>query len=143
MQRPAVLETVTVDLFIIRSLGVAMRRFPQFTQVGGWVGLWVGGRGVRWVGGGVVAREGRGQKRSKPTALARTPQHTHARTPLQRVDVVALLDEWAARFFEELDYVREGANATRFADLMREDLPQARTRLAGGGGGGRGGAWGG
>jgi aarF domain-containing kinase len=40
--------------------------------------------------------------------------------------VVALLDEWAARFFEELDYVREGGNATRFAAQMAKDLPQAR-----------------
>jgi hypothetical protein len=39
-------------------------------------------------------------------------------------DVVALLDEWAARFFEELDYVREGENATRFAAQMAADLPQ-------------------
>lgn len=46
--------------------------------------------------------------------------------PLQRADVVALLDEWAARFFEELDYVREGANATRFAEQIKEDLPQVR-----------------
>lgn len=43
---------------------------------------------------------------------------------LERVDVVALLDEWAARFFEELDYVREGNNATRFAASMARDLPQ-------------------
>jgi aarF domain-containing kinase len=38
--------------------------------------------------------------------------------------VVGLLDEWAARFFEELDYVREGSNATRFAAMMAKDLPQ-------------------
>lgn len=73
VQRPGVLETVTVDLFIIRSMGLVMRRFPTLTQ---------------------------------------------------RVDVVALLDEWAARFFEELDYVREGNNATLFAEQMRQDLPQ-------------------
>lgn len=40
--------------------------------------------------------------------------------------MVALLDEWAARFFEELDYVREGENATRFAAQMAKDLPQVR-----------------
>ena len=28
------------------------------------------------------------------------------------------------RFFEELDYVKEGQNATRFAEMMRVDLPQ-------------------
>ena len=44
----------------------------------------------------------------------------------ERVDIVGLLDEWAARFFEELDYVREGNNATRFAEEMQRDLPQAR-----------------
>ncbi|PSC74356.1 putative aarF domain-containing kinase chloroplastic [Micractinium conductrix] len=73
VQRPGVLETVTVDLFIIRRLGLFMRRFPQLSQ---------------------------------------------------RADIVALLDEWAARFFEELDYVREGQNATKFAALIADDLPQ-------------------
>jgi hypothetical protein len=48
---------------------------------------------------------------------------------LERVDVVGLLDEWAARFFEELDYVREGNNGTRFAASMAKDLPQARDTL--------------
>lgn len=42
-------------------------------------------------------------------------------------DVVALLDEWAARFFEELDYVKEGQNATLFAQQMAQDLPQVGT----------------
>lgn len=42
------------------------------------------------------------------------------------VDVVGLVDEWAARFFEELDYVNEGENGTRFAEMMRKDLPQVR-----------------
>ncbi|EFJ41361.1 hypothetical protein VOLCADRAFT_40547, partial [Volvox carteri f. nagariensis] len=71
VQRPYVLETVTIDLYIIRKLGIFLRRFPQVTT-----------------------------------------------------DVVALLDEWAARFFEELDYVHEGRNAERFAEQMRQDLPQ-------------------
>ncbi|GAX72999.1 hypothetical protein CEUSTIGMA_g451.t1 [Chlamydomonas eustigma] len=74
VQRPYVLETVTVDLYIIRSLGVLMRQFlPDVTK---------------------------------------------------RADIVALLDEWATRFFEELDYVKEGQNATRFAEMMKVDLPQ-------------------
>jgi aarF domain-containing kinase len=73
VQRPGVLETVTVDLYIIRRLGVFLRQFPQITA---------------------------------------------------RADIVALLDEWAARFFEELDYVREGNNAMRFAEMIRDDLPQ-------------------
>jgi aarF domain-containing kinase len=73
VQRPGVLETVTVDLYIIRSLGLMLRNFPDITA---------------------------------------------------RADIVALLDEWAARFFEELDYVREGNNATRFAELIKDDLPQ-------------------
>ncbi|KAI8101319.1 hypothetical protein M9435_001427 [Picochlorum sp. BPE23] len=73
VQRPGVLETVTVDLYIIRSLGLILRNFPEITA---------------------------------------------------RADIVALLDEWAARFFEELDYVREGNNATRFAELISTDLPQ-------------------
>jgi predicted unusual protein kinase regulating ubiquinone biosynthesis (AarF/ABC1/UbiB family) len=40
------------------------------------------------------------------------------------VDVVGLVDEWAARFFEELDYVAEGENGTLFAEMMKKDLPQ-------------------
>ncbi|XP_077229629.1 protein kinase superfamily protein [Tasmannia lanceolata] len=71
VQRPFVLETVTVDLFIIRNLGLVLRRFPQIS-----------------------------------------------------IDVVGLVDEWAARFFEELDYVNEGENGTRFAEMMKKDLPQ-------------------
>uniref|UniRef100_A0A0A0LL41 Protein kinase domain-containing protein n=1 Tax=Cucumis sativus TaxID=3659 RepID=A0A0A0LL41_CUCSA len=71
VQRPFVLETVTIDLFIIRNLGLVLRRFPQIS-----------------------------------------------------LDVVGLVDEWAARFFEELDYVNEGENGTRFAEEMRKDLPQ-------------------
>ncbi|KAG9447690.1 hypothetical protein H6P81_013818 [Aristolochia fimbriata] len=71
VQRPFVLETVTIDLFIIRNLGLVLRRFPQVS-----------------------------------------------------LDVVGLVDEWAARFFEELDYVNEGENGMLFAEMMRVDLPQ-------------------
>eukprot|EP00249_Psilotum_nudum_P018128 c26650_g1_i1 orf=156-2624(+) len=71
VQRPFVLETVTVDLFIIRRLGMFLRKFPQIAT-----------------------------------------------------DVVGLVDEWAARFFEELDYINEGKNGMRFAEMMCMDLPQ-------------------
>ncbi|KAL6548535.1 hypothetical protein OROGR_008956 [Orobanche gracilis] len=71
VQRPFVLETVTIDLFIIRNLGLVLRKFPQIS-----------------------------------------------------IDVVGLVDEWAARFFEELDYVNEGENGILFAEMMRKDLPQ-------------------
>ncbi|KAL9237822.1 hypothetical protein vseg_012325 [Gypsophila vaccaria] len=71
VQRPFVLETVTIDLFIIRNLGLVLRKFPQVS-----------------------------------------------------LDVVGLVDEWAARFFEELDYINEGENGTLFAEMMRKDLPQ-------------------
>ncbi|KAD7478030.1 hypothetical protein E3N88_01166 [Mikania micrantha] len=71
VQRPFVLETVTIDLYVIRNLGLALRRFPQIS-----------------------------------------------------LDVVGLVDEWAARFFEELDYVNEGENGTYFAEMMKKDLPQ-------------------
>ncbi|XP_065862860.1 uncharacterized protein [Euphorbia lathyris] len=71
VQRPFVLETVTVDLFVIRNLGLVLRKFPQIS-----------------------------------------------------IDVVGLVDEWAARFFEELDYINEGENGTLFAEMMRKDLPQ-------------------
>ena len=71
VQRPAVLETVSIDLYLIRKLGLALREVPQINT-----------------------------------------------------DVVALLDEWAERFFEELDYVKEGENATKFAASIKDDLPQ-------------------
>ncbi|XP_054807277.1 uncharacterized protein LOC129309647 [Prosopis cineraria] len=71
VQRPFVLETVTIDLYVIRNLGLVLRRFPQVS-----------------------------------------------------VDVVGLVDEWAARFFEELDYVNEGENGNLFAEMMKKDLPQ-------------------
>ena len=34
-----------------------------------------------------------------------------------------LLDEWAMRFFEELDYVKEGENATKFAASIKAGRP--------------------
>eukprot|EP00252_Welwitschia_mirabilis_P024546 TRINITY_DN7324_c0_g1_i1.p1 TRINITY_DN7324_c0_g1~~TRINITY_DN7324_c0_g1_i1.p1 ORF type:complete len:797 (+),score=157.28 TRINITY_DN7324_c0_g1_i1:88-2478(+) len=71
VQRPYVLETVTVDLHIIRKLGMVLRKFPQIS-----------------------------------------------------IDIVGLVDEWATRFFEELDYVNEGNNGILFAEMMEEDLPQ-------------------
>ena len=74
VQRPFVLETVTVDLFIVRSVGKV-------------VGSWF------------------------PNLKS-------------RVDIVALLDEWAARFFEELDYVKELEHTERFAESMAKELPQ-------------------
>lgn len=43
------------------------------------------------------------------------------------IDVVGLVDEWAARFFEELDYINEGENGTLFAEMMKKDLPQVST----------------
>lgn len=32
VQRPFVLETVTVDLYVIRNLGLALRKFPQVSD---------------------------------------------------------------------------------------------------------------
>ena len=47
-----------------------------------------------------------------------------ATAPQINTDVVGLLDEWAERFFEELDYVKEGDNATKSAASIEDDLPQ-------------------
>lgn len=33
VQRPFVLETVTVDLFVIRNMGLVLRKFPQVVFV--------------------------------------------------------------------------------------------------------------
>lgn len=46
------------------------------------------------------------------------------------IDVVGLVDEWAARFFEELDYVNEGENGNLFAEMMRKDLPQVSMMIS-------------
>lgn len=42
VQRPFVLETVTVDLYIIRNLGLVLRRFPQvlFLKFGSYIRWW-------------------------------------------------------------------------------------------------------
>jgi len=68
VQRPFVLETVSLDLHLARLLGLALRNTPIS----------------------------------------------------QRLDVVDLLDEFAARFYQELDYERECANGIRVAQDMRK-----------------------
>ena len=51
------------------------------------------------------------------------------RFPQVRTDFPALIDEWASRFFEELDYIKEGNNGIRFAEFMAKELPQVRRQL--------------
>ena len=51
------------------------------------------------------------------------------RFPAIKTDLVALLDEWATRFFEELDYLKEGQNGMEFAESMAQDLPQVSCRI--------------
>jgi len=68
VQRPAVLETVSLDLYLARELGLIARKFP---------------------------------------ALA------------QRLDAVALLDEFAYRFYQELDYNLECENGIRIQKEMK------------------------
>lgn len=67
VQRPAVLETVSLDLFLAREIGLIARKFPQLTD---------------------------------------------------RLDAVALLDEFAFRFYQELDYNLECENGLRIAEDM-------------------------
>ena len=71
VQRPAVLETVSLDLFLAREIGLIARNFPQLSD---------------------------------------------------RLDAVALLDEFAFRFYQELDYNLECDNGIRIAKDM-EVLP--------------------
>ncbi|KAJ7548841.1 hypothetical protein O6H91_07G029700 [Diphasiastrum complanatum] len=66
VQRPGVLENISLDIFILRLLSSLMKRLPFV--------------------------------------------HT---------DFVDLLDNWAVRFFNELDYVEEADNAERFAKDMK------------------------
>lgn len=68
VQRPAVLETVSLDLFLAREIGLIVRKFPQISD---------------------------------------------------RIDAVALLDEFAFRFYQELDYNLECENGIRIAEDMK------------------------
>ena len=62
VQRPAVLETVSLDLYLARKLGMVLRNFPALSD---------------------------------------------------RLDAVALLDEFAFRFYQELDYNLECENGLK------------------------------
>merc|ERR1719148_182427 len=68
VQRPAVLETVSLDLFLAREIGLIVRKFPQISD---------------------------------------------------RIDAVALLDEFAFRFYQELDYNLECENGIRIKEDMK------------------------
>ena len=69
VQRPGVLETVSLDLFLFRTLGSLVKLFPQ----------------------GISSR----------------------------LDVVGLLDEFAFRFYQELDYINECANGEKIREQMK------------------------
>ncbi|NEP42421.1 MAG: AarF/ABC1/UbiB kinase family protein, partial [Okeania sp. SIO2H7] len=49
--------------------------------------------------------------------LRRFAARVQASFPIIRSDLVALIDEVAARLFEEMDYTQEGRNAEKFANL--------------------------
>jgi aarF domain-containing kinase len=68
VQRPAVLETVSLDLYLARELGMITRSIPALSS---------------------------------------------------RLDDVALLDEFAYRFYQELDYNKECANGIRIKEEMK------------------------
>jgi len=67
VQRPQVLETVSLDLYLARQLGLIIRNFPALSD---------------------------------------------------RLDAVALLDEFAYRFYQELDYNLECENGTKMKEQM-------------------------
>ena len=67
VQRPAVLETVSLDLYLARELGLLLRKFPALVE---------------------------------------------------RLDAVELLDEFAYRFYQELDYNLECENGLKIAKDM-------------------------
>ena len=68
VQRPKVLETVSLDLFLARQLGLILRNFPSLSD---------------------------------------------------RLDAVALLDEFAFRFYQELDYNLECLNGEKMKEQMK------------------------
>lgn len=66
VQRPGILETVSLDLCLIRKLSILLQN-----------------------------------------------------TPFIRSDLPSILDEWAGRFYEEMNYVQEAENGLRFMRLMK------------------------
>lgn len=68
VQRPGVLETVSLDLHLARELGYQIKKIPFLAE---------------------------------------------------RTDLVALLDEFASRFFDELDYVKECTNGIQIREQMK------------------------
>lgn len=111
VQRPFVLETVTIDLYIIRYLGLGLRKFPQVGFC--WFSIFPPSLPTSTP-----------LSRPLPARLLKGAEIMPYLLFQISIDVVGLVDEWAARFFEELDYVNEGENGTRFAEMMRKDLPQ-------------------
>jgi aarF domain-containing kinase len=87
VQRPFVLETVSLDLYLLRKFGKFLRNFEYLRQ---------------------------------------------------RTDLVALLDEFASRFYEELDYRLECQNGIKIRESMRcipqvlvpRNFPELTTRYA-------------
>ena len=69
VQRPYVLETVSLDLHLVRQFGLFLRNFPDISN---------------------------------------------------RIDIVALLDEFAGNFYQELDYNLECANGIKIAEDMKK-----------------------
>lgn len=69
VQRPGVLETVSLDLYLAREMGILARKFPALSQ---------------------------------------------------KLDAVALLDEFAYRFYQELDYNLECENGLRIKEEMKK-----------------------
>lgn len=110
VQRPFVLETVTVDLFVIRNLGLVLRKFPQVFF-------------LNHKSHFLFLRDSFLKFVSENCIFADASLHIILILQVS-IDVVGLVDEWAARFFEELDYVNEGENGTFFAEMMKKDLPQ-------------------
>ena len=129
VQRPYVLETVTVDLFILRAIGVKANEIMN-----GQVRLRCQMLGPSGCGSPHPGQCHRSAAAAAANYILRPSfLHPPPLPPLppvqQRTDIVALLDEWAERFFEELDYVKEGENATIFAAQMKDDLPQVKVPI--------------
>ncbi|CAK9871622.1 unnamed protein product [Sphagnum jensenii] len=62
---------------------------------------------------------------SRDLFLLRTSAKVFQFIPLIQSDLVGLLDTWALRFFDELDYVQEGKNAIQFSKNMKS-LPNVK-----------------
>ena len=90
VRRPGVLESVTLDLHLMRGVAMQLRSVPQ------------------------VRRRVAGSSGCRAPCLEPTP-HQPLRRAQVKSDWVGIIDSWATQFIEEIDYQLEAQNTARMA----------------------------